>query len=236
MNEQLSRGSNLNLPRGSYQSLLCRVNIPLMETTQQGAWWVRKAANAILQTVLSHPRDSERPPGRKRRRTFQLWDTRPLLRRPAAGRAVARQHLWVGCTPPSGQRDLPSKQEQAAGSKPLPLNYGGASITNVPTALHTGTVAPGEAVLVETLGGAAQEEPPRSLRERSASRLHHHRTGDRHPGEGCCPAALSVCDRTLRHTEPTLRAPLGSPALPLPSRAHTGEPLPRSGRSFLRTC
>lgn len=125
MNEQLSRGSNLNLPRGSYQSLLCRVNIPLMETTQQGAWWVRKAANAILQTVLSHPRDSERPPGRKRRRTFQLWDTRPLLRRPAAGRAVARQHLWVGCTPPSGQRDLPSKQEQAAGSKPLSLNYGG---------------------------------------------------------------------------------------------------------------
>lgn len=58
MNEQLSRGSNLNLPQGSYQSLLCRVNIPLMETTQQGAWWVKKAANGTLQTVFSHPRAS----------------------------------------------------------------------------------------------------------------------------------------------------------------------------------
>lgn len=88
---------------------------------------------------------------------------------------------------------------------------------------------------METLGGAAQEEPRRSLRELSRPLgCIITRTGDRHPGEGCCPAALSVCDRTLRHTEPNLRVLLGSPAPAVPG-THRRAP-PRSGRSFLRTC
>lgn len=83
-------GGQLNVPEAATKSPLRRVGIPSMETTQQGAGWVKTAAKDTLQTVLSHPRasgtdqprsqwGSERPPGTETCRTSQLRDSGALL-------------------------------------------------------------------------------------------------------------------------------------------------------------